>query len=166
MGVDPGSHRLGWGAVRREGSRYVHLGHGVARAPATAALPERLRVIAEELEAVMARLSPSVIALEQAFVHKDPHAALVIGHARGVVMLISARAGLGVVEYPPALVKRSVVGNGRADKAQVQAMMRSILGLVETPSEDAADALAVAVCHAGNTGISAVMRAATGRARP
>lgn len=156
MGVDPGSHRLGWGAVRRRGSRYLHVAHGVARAPATAALPERLRVIADGLERALDLVKPSVLALEQAFFHKDAHAALVIGHARGVVMLLAARAGLTVVEYPPALVKRSVVGNGRADKAQVQSMMRSILGLTEAPPEDAADALAVAVCHAGNTGLAAL----------
>lgn len=151
LGIDPGSHRMGFGAVYRRGSRYFHLGHGVARAPATALLPERLRVIAEGLERAIETLKPDVVALEQAFFARDAHAALVIGHARGVAMLLAARAGLTVVEYPPALVKRSVVGTGRADKAQVQAMVRTILGLPEVPPEDAADALAVAICHAGTT---------------
>ncbi len=151
LGVDPGSHRMGYGAVFRRGSRYHHLGHGVARAPATAVLPERLRVIAEGLERAIEALKPDVVAIEQAFFHRDAHAALVIGHARGVAMLLAARAGLTVVEYPPALVKRAVVGTGRAEKSQVQAMVRTILGLPEAPPEDAADALAIAICHAGTT---------------
>lgn len=148
LGIDPGSHRLGFGAVYRKGSRYVHVAHGVVRAPADGQLPERLRVIAEGLERAIAQVKPAVVSLEQAFFHRDAHAALVIGHARGVAMLMAARAGLTVVEYPPALVKRTVVGNGRAEKAQVGAMVKAILGLAETPAEDAADALANALCHA------------------
>jgi crossover junction endodeoxyribonuclease RuvC len=155
MGIDPGSHKCGYGAVFRKGSRYHHVAHGVVRAPAGAQLPERLRVIAEGLEEAIEEIHPTIVAIEQAFFAKDPHAALVIGHARGVAMLMAARAGLTVVEYPPALVKRSVVGNGRADKAQVGGMIRAILGLAEVPPEDAADALAVAVCHAGMTGLAA-----------
>lgn len=158
MGVDPGSHRLGYGAVYRKGNRYVHVAHGVARAPAGAPLPERLRVIAEILEEAIARVRPNVVAIEQAFFHRDAHAALVIGHARGVAMLLAARAGVTVVEYPPALVKRSVVGNGRADKDQVNGMIRAILGLAEPPPEDAADALAVAICHASTTAFTAATR--------
>lgn len=156
FGVDPGSHRLGWGAVIRKGSRYVHVDHGVCKAPADAPLPERLRVIAEALEVAIRDVSPSVVAIEQAFFHRDPHAALVIGHARGVAMLLAARAGLTVVEYPPAMVKRTVVGSGRADKAQVTGMIRAILGLAEAPQEDAADALAVAICHASGSAIPGV----------
>lgn len=151
FGVDPGSHKLGWGAVIRRGSRYAHVAHGVCRAPADAALPERLAVIADGLEAALRAHAPSVVAIEQAFFHRDPHAALVLGHARGVAMLLAARAGLSVVEYPPALVKRTVVGSGRAEKAQVIGMIRAILGLAEPPPEDAADALAVAVCHASGS---------------
>lgn len=148
FGIDPGSHRLGFGAVYRKGSRFVHVTHGVARAPTDAQLPERLRVIAESLERALAQVKPSIVAIEQAFFHRDAHAALVIGHARGVAMLMAARAGVTVVEYPPALVKRTVVGNGRADKDQVNGMIRAILGLTEAPAEDAADALAIALCHA------------------
>ncbi|MFO0602004.1 MAG: crossover junction endodeoxyribonuclease RuvC [Polyangiales bacterium] len=148
LGVDPGSHRLGYGVVYRKGSRYVHVAHGVVRAPSDAQLPERLRVIAEGLERAIAQHAPVVVAIEQAFFHRDAHAALVIGHARGVAMLMAARAGVTVVEYPPTLVKRTVVGSGRADKAQVGAMVRAVLGLPDTPAEDAADALAIALCHA------------------
>ncbi len=158
LGIDPGSHRLGFGAVYRKGNRYVHVAHGVARAPATAPLPERLRVIADELEAAIERVKPSVVAIEQAFFARDAHAALVIGHARGVAMLMAARAGLTVFEYPPTLVKRSVVGNGRADKDQVNGMIRAILGLTEPPPEDASDALAVAICHASTTAFTAAVR--------
>lgn len=153
LGIDPGTHRLGYGAVTRRGSRYVHHAHGVLRAPAAAELPERLRVIADGLERVIAELQPQVVAIEQAFFARDAHAALVIGHARGVAMLMAARARCTVTEYPPALVKRTVVGSGRAQKAQVTAMIRSILGLPEAPEEDAADALAVAICHASATGL-------------
>jgi crossover junction endodeoxyribonuclease RuvC len=123
----------------------------VDKAPATAPLPERLQVIADALAEALEATKPSVVALEQAFVHRDVHAALVLGHARGVAMLVAARAGLTVVEYPPATVKRTVVGNGRADKAQVTGMVRAILGLAERPAEDAADALAVALCHASGS---------------
>lgn len=161
LGIDPGSHRLGFGAVYRKGNRYVHVAHGVARAPAAAPLPERLRVIADTLEAAIARIKPEVVAIEQAFFSRDAHAALVIGHARGVAMLLAARAGLTIFEYPPTLVKRSVVGSGRADKDQVNGMIRGILGLAEAPPEDAADALAVAICHASTTAFAAA--AARGR---
>ncbi len=160
MGIDPGSHRLGFGAVYRRGNRYTHVAHGVVRAPTGALLPERLRVIADGLEAAIAKVSPGVVAIEQAFFHRDAHAALVIGHARGVAMLLAARAGLTVVEYPPSLVKRSVVGNGRADKDQVNGMIRAILGLSEVPAEDAADALAVAICLASTTAFAAATRRA------
>jgi crossover junction endodeoxyribonuclease RuvC len=159
FGIDPGSHKMGWGAVIRRGSRYVHVSHGVCRAPPDAALPERLLVIADALEIALREVSPAVVAIEQAFFHRDPHAALVIGHARGVAMLLAARAGLTVFEYPPSLVKRSVVGNGRADKDQVNGMIRAILGLPEAPPEDAADALAVAICHASTTAFSLATRA-------
>lgn len=154
FGIDPGSHRLGWGAVIRRGGRYAHVAHGVCRAPVGAALPERLRAIAETLEAALHEVRPGVVSLEQAFFHKDAHAALIIGHARGVAMLLAARAGLTVVEYPPAMVKRTVVGSGRADKAQVTGMVRAILGLGEPPPEDAADALAVAICHASGAALT------------
>lgn len=148
MGIDPGTHRCGWGVVRRRGNRFEHLGHGVVRAPAGAPLPERLAAVAEGLEAAVAAHSPASVAIEQAFVAKDARAALMIGHARGVAMLVAARRSLPVTEYPPSVVKRAVAGNGRADKEQVAAMIRAMLGLTETPPLDASDALAVALCHA------------------
>lgn len=165
LGIDPGSHRLGYGAVYRKGNRYVHVAHGVIRAPATAALPERLRVIAEGIERAIAEVHPAVMSIEQAFFHRDPHAALVIGHARGVAMLMGARAGLTVFEYPPALVKRTVVGSGRADKDQVNGMIRAILGLTEPVKEDASDALAIAICHASVSAFTTATRAVAGAAR-
>ena len=160
LGIDPGSHRLGYGLVIRKGNKYIHVAHGMIKAPSTALLPERLRVIADGLERVLAEHKPDVVALEQAFVSRDPHAALVIGHARGVAMLLAARAGLTVVEYPPAVVKRSVTGNGRAEKAQVGAMIQRMLGLAEPAQEDAADALAVAITHANATGLAALLKRA------
>jgi crossover junction endodeoxyribonuclease RuvC len=148
FGIDPGTHRCGWGAVARRGNRFVHIAHGVATAPADAALPERLRVIADGLEDAIRTIRPKSVAIEQAFFHRDARAALMIGHARGVAMLVAARAGKPVSEYAPAMVKRSVVGTGRADKDQVNGMIRAILGLAEAPPLDASDALAIAICHA------------------
>ena len=165
LGIDPGSHRCGYGAVARRGNRFVHIAHGVAKAPSSAALPDRLRAIADEIERVIRTYAPAAVAIEQAFFHRDPHAALVIGHARGVVMLLAARAGLPVAEYPPATVKRSVVGTGKADKEQVNGMIRAILGLATAPELDASDALAVAICHASAAGVQAQLAAAGAQRR-
>jgi crossover junction endodeoxyribonuclease RuvC len=148
LGIDPGTIRCGLGVVARRGSRYVHLGHRVARAPNGAPLAERLASIADEIDAVILEFRPGAVALEQAFFHRDPHAAMVLGHARGVAMLLAARNGLPVGEYPPATVKRAVVGTGKADKDQVSRMIQAILGLDAPPPHDAADALAIAICHA------------------
>jgi crossover junction endodeoxyribonuclease RuvC len=148
LGIDPGTHKCGYGAVVRRGNRFVHLGHGVARAPAQAPLHERLAAIADVLERAIGTFAPTAMAIEQAFFHRDAHAALLLGHARGVAMLLAARHGLAVGEYPPAMVKRTVVGTGRADKEQVNGMIRAILGLAEVPALDASDALAIAICHA------------------
>ena len=129
-------------------------------------LPPSKIAVCEALEVALREVSPAVVAIEQAFFHRDPHAALVIGHARGVAMLLAARAGLTVVEYPPAMVKRTVVGSGRADKAQVTGMIRAILGLAEAPPEDAADALAVAICHASGSVLPGVAGAKRASAKP
>ena len=161
LGIDPGSHRCGYGAVARRGNRFVHVTHGVARAPQSAPLPERLAAIADEIERIIRDAAPGSVAIEQAFFHRDAHAALVIGHARGVVMLLAARAGLPVAEYAPAAVKRSVVGTGKADKEQVNGMVRAILGLAEPPPLDASDALAIAICHASAASVRTQIAAAS-----
>lgn len=147
LGVDPGTHHCGWGIVAREGTRFIHIAHGVIHAPSKEAMPERLCVIADAMKLVLAEHKPAGVGMEQAFVHLDPKAALAIGHARGAIMVECVRAGLPVSEYAPTVVKRAVVGSGKADKTQVNSMIRVLLGLSEAPPLDASDALAVAICH-------------------
>jgi crossover junction endodeoxyribonuclease RuvC len=147
IGVDPGTLHLGWGVVRREGSRVSHLAHGVIDLDPKQELPARLARIAEELDAVIDRYRPQVAAVETLFFHRDAQAAAKLGHARGVVLLCLSRQGVEVSEYAPARVKRTVAGSGRAGKGQVAQMVRAILALDETPRSDAGDALALALTH-------------------
>jgi crossover junction endodeoxyribonuclease RuvC len=145
IGIDPGTLHLGWGVLRGEGNRISHLAHGVIDSPAARPLAERLVHIDRSLEAVLSNYRPEVGSVESLFFHKDPQAAAKLGHARGVVLLNLARLGMRVVEYPPARVKNTVTGNGRAQKGQMVRMMRTLLGLDAEPREDAADALALAL---------------------
>jgi crossover junction endodeoxyribonuclease RuvC len=147
LGVDPGTRRLGWGVVERQGTRLVHRGHGVIRADERQPIASRLVTIERELDEVVRAHGPVIASVEALFFAKDAQAAAKLGHARGVVLLVCARAGLEVYEYAPALVKRAVAGSGRAEKAQVAQMIRIVLGLSSAPSSDAADALALAVTH-------------------
>src|SRR5262245_56974769 len=147
LGVDPGTRRLGWGVVTREGSRLRHRGHGVVVLDPDASLAERLAVIETELSDVIRRFGPDTGSVESLFFHKDAQAAAKLGHARGVVLLCLARAGVAVAEYPPARVKRTVAGNGAADKRQVAQIVRMLLGLDSFPELDASDALALAITH-------------------
>jgi crossover junction endodeoxyribonuclease RuvC len=147
LGIDPGTRRLGWGVVTREGSRLRHQGHGVVVLDPEATLAERLAVIESELSTVIRRFGPHTGSVESLFFHKDAQAAAKLGHARGVVLLCLARAGVAVAEYPPARVKRTVAGNGGADKRQVAQIVRMLLGLDSAPELDASDALALAITH-------------------
>lgn len=147
LGVDPGTRHLGWGVVRRDGTRLVHLGHGVIHTRVGADLAQRLVQIARELGAVIDRHSPAVAAVETLFFHKDASAAAKLGHARGVVLLCAAERGITLAEYQPARVKRTIAGSGRAEKAQVAQMISALLKLGGTPPSDAADALALAITH-------------------
>jgi crossover junction endodeoxyribonuclease RuvC len=147
LGVDPGTRRLGWGVVAREGSRLRHQGHGVIVLDPDATLAKRLAVIETELSAVIQRFGPETGSVESLFFHKDAQAAAKLGHARGVVLLCLARAGVAVAEYAPARVKRTVAGNGNADKRQVAQIVRILLGLDGAPELDASDALALAITH-------------------
>src|SRR5450432_3829448 len=145
LGIDPGTRRLGWGVVEKIGTRLSHVAHGVIRANEEDPLAERLVVIERELVAVVVAHAPERASVEAIFFAKDPQAAAKLGHARGVALLVCARAGLAVAEYPPARVKRTVAGGGRADKSQVAQMVRALLGLAAIPPADAADALAIAI---------------------
>lgn len=145
LGIDPGTLHLGWGLVRREGNRMRHVAHGVIRPAAGRSLAHRLVVIADALTEIVATHRPERASVESLFFHKDAQAAAKLGHARGVVLLCLERANVPFAEYPPARVKRTLVGNGQADKRQVAQMVRAVLGLSSVPPSDAADALALAI---------------------
>jgi len=145
LGIDPGTRRLGWGIVKKDGTRLVHIAHGVIVTDGDDPIAKRLVLIEHELVGVVERYAPARASVEALFFAKDAQAAAKLGHARGVALLVCARAGMEVAEYPPARVKRTVAGAGRAEKAQVAQMVRALLGLVAVPPADAADALAVAI---------------------
>ena len=148
FGIDPGSERTGYGCVETDGRRHHLVACGAIAAPAATDLPERLARIHRELTALLAASHPDCVAIENIFHANNARSALRLGHARGVAMLAAVQAGCAVVEYTPAEVKRAVVGYGRAEKHQVQQMIKLLLGLDAPPSpHDAADALAVAICH-------------------
>jgi crossover junction endodeoxyribonuclease RuvC len=147
MGIDPGTLHLGWGVLRGEGNRVIHLAHGVIDAPAGNSLAERLVLIDRGLDAVIAQYRPDVGSVESLFFHKDAQSAAKLGHARGVVLLHLARAGMQLAEYPPARVKSTVTGHGRAEKQQMVRMIRMLLCLDASLREDAADALALALTY-------------------
>ncbi|HYO94885.1 MAG TPA: crossover junction endodeoxyribonuclease RuvC [Polyangiaceae bacterium] len=147
LGIDPGTLHLGWGVVRREGTRLQHVAHGVVNLPAGAPLAERLLGISDQLSEIIATHQPSVGSVETLFFHKDAQAAVKLGHARGVVLLCLQRASVETFEYAPARVKLTVVGNGQAGKDQVAQMVRAMLSLTVVPKSDAADALALAITH-------------------
>ena len=147
LGVDPGTHRTGWGVVERRGARLHGIAAGVIRAKESDALEARLHTIHTQLEAVIAAHKPSCMAVEDVF-SKHVKSALVLGQARGVVLLAGAQAGLVVEAYPPAVVKRSIAGSGQAPKDQLARIVCALLGLRELPAVDATDALAIAITHA------------------
>lgn len=147
LGLDPGSIRTGWGIVELHGQRARGIAAGVIRVPEKDALPARLRVIFEGVTAVIAAHKPEAVAIEDIFFAKYPQAALILGHARGVALLAAEQAGLSIAAYPPAVVKRAIVGSGRADKSQVAQLVGAVLGLAVLPAEDATDALAIALTH-------------------
>jgi len=147
LGLDPGTRHFGWGVVERLGTRFVHRAHGIVHSDEKLSIALRLVGIERELMAVVQTHGPTIASCEAIFYAKDPQAAAKLGHARGVALLVCARAGLQVFEYPPATVKRAVAGHGRAEKSQVAMMVKVVLGLSAPPTADAADALALAVTH-------------------
>ena len=150
IGIDPGLRNMGWGVIETEGSRLVFVDAGTVRAERSLALSERLRILHEELAAVVSRYTPDEAAVEETFVNKDARATLKLGQARGIALLVPAQAGLAVAEYAPNKVKKSVAGVGHGAKEQVQTMVRMLMPRATWDSADAADALAVAICHAHN----------------
>ena len=149
IGIDPGTATAGFGVVDSSAGRLRALEYGVIRTPARQALPARLHAIYTGITALLDRHAPCVMAVERLYFNRNVTSALSVGEARGVFLLAAAQRGLEVVEYTPAEVKQSVTGGGSAQKQQIAFMVRVLLGLRETPKpDDAADALAVAICHA------------------
>jgi crossover junction endodeoxyribonuclease RuvC len=156
FGIDPGCERTGYGCVETDGSRHRIVLCGAITSSAGEPLPDKLHRIHTELARLLAECRPASVAIENLFYSVNVRSALKLGHARGVAMLAAVEAGLAVFEYTPAEVKRGVVGYGRADKAQVQQMVRVLLGLDTVPSpHDAADALAIAICHVHASSVGA-----------
>jgi crossover junction endodeoxyribonuclease RuvC len=148
LGIDPGSKATGYGFIEQQGNRLIHLDNGAIFTRSQDALALRLQKIYRQLSELIERYRPDAVAVEQVFMAKNPASALKLGHARGVALLAGINAELPVAEYSALQVKSAVVGYGRAGKNQVQQMTRTLLKMPEIAQEDAADALAVAICHA------------------
>jgi crossover junction endodeoxyribonuclease RuvC len=161
LGIDPGLRRTGWGVIACDGNRLVFVACGSVETKERAALAERLVVIHDGLAKVVADFSPDEAAVENTFVNRNGDATLKLGQARGIAMLIPARAGLSVAEYAPNLVKKTIVGAGHAEKSQIRMMLGVLLPKADPASEDAADALAIAITHAHHRA-SAMLRIAAG----
>jgi len=156
IGIDPGLRNTGWGVIEAEGSRLSFVACGVLHSDAALSLAERLRQLHEGLAGVLAAHAPHEAAVEETFVNRDPQSALKLGQARGIALLAPTLVGLSVAEYAANLVKKTVVGAGHAEKAQVAMMVRVLLPKCDAKSADAADALAVAICHAQHRGARAL----------
>ena len=151
LGIDPGPRATGYGVIAKRGNRLYYVTCGVIRLGDKYSFSDRLKIIFDGLCEVIAKHKPAVAAVEDVFVAANPRTALKLGHARGVAVLAALNNGLKVYDYTPRMVKQAVVGYGNADKQQVQHMVRVLLQLSSSPSSDAADALAVAMCHANQT---------------
>jgi crossover junction endodeoxyribonuclease RuvC len=148
FGIDPGSHRTGYGCVERVGSRHVLVICGSLSGPPRATFPDKLNAIHDGLKALIMEHRPDCVVVEDIFHARNVRSALKLGEARGVALLAASEAGVPVVSYAPAAIKRAVVGYGRAEKHQVQQMVKLLLNLEQPPApHDVADALAVALCH-------------------
>ena len=152
LGLDPGLRHTGWGVIDVAGNRLSYVADGVVHAPTALPLAERLVALFRQLTAVLERFLPDEAAVEESFVNKNPSSTLKLGVARGVVLLAPAERGIPVHEYSANLIKKSVVGAGHAEKEQVQMMVRRLLPGCAIVEADAADALAVAICHAHHAG--------------
>lgn len=147
LGLDPSLRACGWGMVLSRGSKLTHIAHGVIKPPTKAPLSDRLNALYNDIAEVIAIHAPDAAAVEEAFMKENAMSALKLGHARAICLLAPAQAGLDVGEYSPRSIKKAVVGTGAADKAQVAAMMNVLMPGCGVKAGDAADALAIAVCH-------------------
>lgn len=165
LGIDPGSHRTGWGVIRLAGSKLRHVDSGTVRA-AGATLAERLSHIAQALEDILSAYAPAAVAVETVFYAKNARSALLLGHARGVSLASAARCGVPVFEYTAGQIKQAATGRGRAAKEQVQQMVASLLGVHSGTSLDTSDALAAAICHAHAAAGPSLAALGDGKRRP
>jgi len=159
LGIDPGLQKTGWGLIHSEDNRLKFLACGLIKTDPALSLPERLKQIDDQMFDVLKMWKPAQAAIEETFVNKNPASALKLGVARGVAMVVPARAGIPVAEYPANVVKKSVVGAGHASKDQMGMMIRVLLPGCDAAGADEADALAVAVCHAHHAQSSMVQEA-------
>jgi len=163
IGLDPGLRHTGWGVIEAAGNRLSHVADGVVHSRDGRPLAERLVDLFRQLNAILATYEPEAAAVEETFVNKNPASTLKLGVARGVVLLAPAERGIAVFEYSANLIKKSVVGVGHADKQQVETMVRRLLPGATLESPDAADALAVAICHAHHAATQRVWAAGAAR---
>ncbi len=147
MGVDPGTYTTGYGIIERQPSSLSHIDNGLIVPGRSLSLPKRLAFVQDKLEELLEKFQPDVVSIENVFVNRNPQSALALGHARGVALASVARRGIPISGYAPTTIKKTVAGSGRAKKFQIQMMVKTLLGLPEPPAEDAADALAMAICH-------------------
>lgn len=148
LGIDPGYAILGYGVVEKIGNKFTVLGYGAVETDKNMAMPDRLKVLYTDLMEIIAKYNPDVASVEELFFNTNVKTAILVGQARGVAIVACANSGLDIFEYTPLQIKQGLVGYGRADKKQVQAMVQRILNLKEVPKpDDTADALAAAICH-------------------
>lgn len=148
LGIDPGSRKTGYGVVRQRGRQLTVVDAGTIILPSGAELSHRLARLQQEMETILDKLEPQVVAVEDIFTARNAKSALALGQARGVILATAGRRGLPVHAYPPATVKQAVAGHGRAGKEQMQKMVQVLLSLDRLPQTDEADAIAIAICHA------------------
>ncbi|MBX9931396.1 MAG: crossover junction endodeoxyribonuclease RuvC [Methylobacterium sp.] len=158
LGIDPGLRRTGWGVISVTGTKLTFIDCGVVTSDGDLPLALRLRELHEGITRVVRDFAPDEVAVEETFVNKDAQATLKLGHARAIALLVPALAGLPVSEYAANLVKKTVVGSGHAEKAQIQAMVKFLMPKAEFRTADAADALAIAITHANHRGAQAIRR--------
>jgi crossover junction endodeoxyribonuclease RuvC len=148
LGIDPGLRRTGWGVIEAEGNRLSFVDAGTVSSKTADSLAQRLAQLHDGILEIVERFRPDEVAVEETYVNMNPRSTLALGQARGIALLVPAKQGIPVAEYPPNLIKKSVVGTGHAAKEQIQLMVRTLLPGSNIESPDAADALAIAICHA------------------
>lgn len=158
LGIDPGSRITGYGLISKQGNRLVHIDNGAIFTQSAKSFPQRLELIYSGLSTIIAQYQPQAVAVENVFLAKNAQSALKLGQARGAAIVAAVSVGLSVYEYTALQVKQAVVGTGRAEKTQVQQMIKALLNLPEVAQEDASDALAVAVCHAHSSSLNSLLK--------